>query len=306
MHEQATKFIDYLDTLTAVPGELRRGPTALDGMDLAQHRAPGHCFERGPSADLLIVAQQNIAASSVRFDLGFGWREHFCASPTAVHVIPADADARWRLDGESQCVFLALSDRQAKSLLEELRVPQPADCLWTLASRGFDDAYVHEMVLQLWREVTTLGPNPLLASSCRVALLHALGRRFQRGGRDARAVPKLGQAALARVLAAMHELPASGLSVEGLAQLAGLSAGGVAIPLSALRTDRPAPYVQVVEGERVAHREVTPGARGEGQGPLAGQPMVAVQGLPAGATVLLGHVGALREGTAVKFTRPAP
>lgn len=223
MHEQATKFIDYLDTLTAVPGELRRGPTALDGMDLAQHRAPGHCFERGPSADLLIVAQQNIAASSVRFDLGFGWREHFCASPTAVHVIPADADARWRLDGESQCVFLALSDRQAKSLLEELRVPQPADCLWTLASRGFDDAYVHEMVLQLWREVTTLGPNPLLASSCRVALLHALGRRFQRGGRDARAVPKLGQAALARVLAAMHELPASGLSVEGLAQLAGLS-----------------------------------------------------------------------------------
>lgn len=83
-------------------------------------------------------------------------------------------------------------------------------------------------------------------------------------------------------------------------------AGGVAVPLSALRTDKPQPYVQVVENDQVAHKPVTPGTRGEGQGPLAGQTLVTVQGLAAGAQVILGHAGVLREGTAVRFTRPAP
>jgi hypothetical protein len=33
---------------------------------------------------------------------------------------------------------------------------------------------------------------------------------------------------------------------------------------------------------------------------------VAVTGVEADAVVILGHVGALREGAAVKFTTPAP
>ncbi len=76
----------------------------------------------------------------------------------------------------------------------------------------------------------------------------------------------------------------------------------IAIPVTAVRTDRPAPYVQMVEGDRIVHRTVTPGARGESGGDL----MVAVGGLAEGAVIVAGSVGALREGTAVKFTTGKP
>jgi RND family efflux transporter MFP subunit len=75
-------------------------------------------------------------------------------------------------------------------------------------------------------------------------------------------------------------------------------ASALAVPLSSVRTDKPAPYVQVVEHGRVAHKAVTLGARGEADQ----ETWVGVQGLQPGAMVLRGHAGALREGTMVKFT----
>lgn len=88
-----------------------------------------------------------------------------------------------------------------------------------------------------------------------------------------------------------------GLFAQG--QLATGRASSLAVPLSAVRTDKPAPYVQVVDGDKVAHRTVEPGARGE----AGKETWVAVAGLQPGAVVLKGHVGALREGTAVRFTQ---
>lgn len=94
-----------------------------------------------------------------------------------------------------------------------------------------------------------------------------------------------------------------GLFAQG--QLATGRAAGVAVPLSALRTDKPAPYLQVVENDRVAHKAVKPGARGGARASALGTDvLVTVEGVPEGATVILGHVGPLREGTAVRFTRP--
>jgi hypothetical protein len=75
-------------------------------------------------------------------------------------------------------------------------------------------------------------------------------------------------------------------------------ASALAVPLSAVRTDKPSPYVQVVENGKVAHKSVTLGARGAADK----DSWVAVEGLQAGADVLRGHVGTLREGIAVKFT----
>ncbi len=71
----------------------------------------------------------------------------------------------------------------------------------------------------------------------------------------------------------------------------------LAVPLTTVRTDKPAPYVQVVDKGRVMHQSVTLGARGE----LGGQSLVAVQGVSEGATVLVGSVGSLRAGTPVKL-----
>ncbi|MDZ7893082.1 MAG: efflux RND transporter periplasmic adaptor subunit [Rhodoferax sp.] len=92
-------------------------------------------------------------------------------------------------------------------------------------------------------------------------------------------------------------------STDGLRQ--GLFAQGsiavgvsraLAVPVSTIRTDKPLPYVQWVQDNKVAHQTVTLGERGEADG----VPMVAVSGLAEGSQVLSGAVGALRAGTAIK------
>jgi len=72
----------------------------------------------------------------------------------------------------------------------------------------------------------------------------------------------------------------------------------LALPLSAIRTDQPAPYVQWVQGQRVAHQNLSLGVRGTAAN---GEPWVAVTGLPAGTQVLSGAVGPLRAGTAIRL-----
>ena len=73
----------------------------------------------------------------------------------------------------------------------------------------------------------------------------------------------------------------------------------LAVPLDSVRTDRPAPYVQAIEGGKVVYRPVELGARGT----TDSTDVVAVKGLADSAVVILGNVGILREGTAIKFTQ---
>lgn len=78
----------------------------------------------------------------------------------------------------------------------------------------------------------------------------------------------------------------------------------LAVPLAALRTDKPSPYVQVVQDGRVLHQPVQAGARGQAladASQVAGE-WVAVQGLPENSLVISGSVGVLPEGSAVRFT----
>jgi multidrug efflux system membrane fusion protein len=75
----------------------------------------------------------------------------------------------------------------------------------------------------------------------------------------------------------------------------------LAVPLAAVRTDKPAPYVQLVEDNKIVHRGVQLGSRGQADK----EEMVAVTGVASGAYVVRGSVGPLREGTAVRFTGAA-
>lgn len=96
------------------------------------------------------------------------------------------------------------------------------------------------------------------------------------------------------------------LALEGSAGLRqGLFAQGslqtgvsrtLAVPLSTVRTDKPEPYVQLLDKGQVQHQSVTPGVRGD----LNGQTLIAVSGLTEGTSVLVGSVGKLRAGTPVK------
>ncbi|MBK9443194.1 MAG: efflux RND transporter periplasmic adaptor subunit [Comamonadaceae bacterium] len=91
-----------------------------------------------------------------------------------------------------------------------------------------------------------------------------------------------------------------GLFAQGVV-LAG-SLNTLALPLTAVRTDKPQPYVQVIVQNLVQHVPVELGQRGEANQ----QTLVAVKGLAEGAQVIGGTMGSLRAGTQVRIAAPAP
>jgi RND family efflux transporter MFP subunit len=99
------------------------------------------------------------------------------------------------------------------------------------------------------------------------------------------------------VLAYLAVEPGAGLR-QGLFAQGNLATGSLrslAVPLNAVRTDKPLPYVQWIDKGQVAHASVTLGARGE----AAGVSMVGVAGVAENSEVLNGTVGPVREGTLV-------
>lgn len=111
-----------------------------------------------------------------------------------------------------------------------------------------------------------------------------------------RAVPVYLEIDTSRAGAAVPVLR-QGLFVQGTLETG--RAEVLAVPLEAVRTDKPLPYVQAVENGRIAHRGVRLGARAQHEGAT----WVAAEGLAEGALIATGALGALREGTAVQISR---
>ncbi len=86
-----------------------------------------------------------------------------------------------------------------------------------------------------------------------------------------------------------------GLFAQGTLQIGEIQT--LAIPLSAVRTDKPKPYVQVVRDNRIVHLAAELGAQGKADG----QWMVALAGLAPDTPVVAGSIGRLREGTLIKM-----
>jgi hypothetical protein len=91
-----------------------------------------------------------------------------------------------------------------------------------------------------------------------------------------------------------------GLFAQGSLNVGALTT--LALPLSAVRTDKPQPYVQLVSQDQVQHANVTLGVRGK----LSNLAVVAVSGVPEGSVVIDGAVGSLRVGTLVKTNEQGP
>ncbi|HEY3048858.1 MAG TPA: efflux RND transporter periplasmic adaptor subunit [Polaromonas sp.] len=99
-----------------------------------------------------------------------------------------------------------------------------------------------------------------------------------------------------------HALPLrQGLFAQGT--LGTARAPLLSVPVSSVRTDKPAPYVQAIENGQVVHKAVELGARGTAGGTAGNEAVVAVKGLSENALVIRGALGALREGTQVRFTQ---
>ncbi len=84
-----------------------------------------------------------------------------------------------------------------------------------------------------------------------------------------------------------------GQFVQGLLDVGAVRA--LALPLTAVRTDQPQAYVQVLANGQVQHAAVQLGSRST----VDGQTWVTLQGVAPAATVLAGSVGVLRPGTPV-------
>jgi RND family efflux transporter MFP subunit len=87
-----------------------------------------------------------------------------------------------------------------------------------------------------------------------------------------------------------------GLFAQGKLQTGVLQS--LALPLTAVRTDKPQPYVQVIANGVIDHVPVEILGRGDVQGIT----FAAVKGLADGAQVLTGSVGKVRAGTAIQTT----
>jgi hypothetical protein len=91
-----------------------------------------------------------------------------------------------------------------------------------------------------------------------------------------------------------------GLFAQG--QIGVAQVKGLAVPVTTVRTDQSVPYVQWVDGDKVAYAQIKQGPRGTRASDPDGEAWVQIEGLPAGTQILAGHLGRLREGLAVRKT----
>jgi RND family efflux transporter MFP subunit len=92
-----------------------------------------------------------------------------------------------------------------------------------------------------------------------------------------------------------------GLFAQGSLGISKVTA--LTVPLSAVRTDKPTPYVQVLEGNLVKHMNVEMAQRGEVVTAGRNETVVAVKGISENTPLLAGALGAVREGTTAKLTQ---
>lgn len=210
----------------------------------------------------------------------------------------AAAEANYR-------ALLASVDLMGKSLVDTvLRAPISGQVSQRIAQSGERmsvDGRVLEIVdlSRLEMEASLSPADSLQVRPGQLAQLQVEGASNTLGARVARINPTVVAGSRSvTVYLAIDPMPGlrQGLFVQG-ALIVG-SANGPAVPLSAVRTDRPQPYVQLVSNNKVVNQPVELLARGE----YEGQRMVTLQGVPENSWLINGSVGSLREGTTVKIT----
>ena len=289
-----------------VPGELqglqvREGDAVQAGQVLARIE-PAEYEARLRQAQLQAdAARAQVDIAQRQYDNNRALVNQGFISKTALDTSQASLNAA-RASHEAA---VAAADVARKSLSDTvLRAPMGGYVAQRLAQPGERvgvDARIVEIVdlSRMEVEAALSAADSVSVRLGQQALLQVEGLDAPLPARVARINPST-QAGSRSVLVYLQLKPQAGLR-QGLFVQGTLGTGqlrALAVPLQALRTDKPQPYVQVVQGQQVRHVSVTPGARGQ----AAGQEMVAVAGLPEGSLVLAGTVGPLREGTSVRYT----
>jgi len=241
------------------------------------------------------VAQRTHANNQALVAQGFISSTALAASQSNLAAAQATYDAA-----------IAASEVAAKSLGDTvLRAPISGQIAQRLAQPGERvgiDARIVEIVdlLQLEVELALPAADAVQVRPGQVASLQVQGSSAPISARVARINPSATAGSRA-VLVYLAVAPGANLR-HGLFAQGTLTVGqqdATVVALSAVRTDQPQPYLQLVQDGKVRHTQVTPGARSE----VGGQTLVAITGVPAGAVVIAGSVGVLRPGTPVRLVK---
>ncbi|MDN8616274.1 AraC family transcriptional regulator [Variovorax ginsengisoli] len=145
---------------------------------VANRYAPAHEFLNPGTPDLMVMAVPQFRVTEALFNLGTGWRDHFCSEPQPLHVLPPDTPYAWRVNGKSLTVMFAFPMTDVYAILKELDAPDPMSSLWAVMDRGFIDPMVYEIIMRLWMRTKAQEPcSTLLLQSYQVAILSALTGR---------------------------------------------------------------------------------------------------------------------------------
>ena len=289
---------------------LREGDSVRAGQEVARIEATEMQARLRQAQQQADAARAQVDISQRQFDNNRALVAQGFISRTALQTSEASLQAAQ----SSHQAAVAAADVARKSLLDTvLRSPingQVAQRLVQNGERVAIDTRILEVVDLSRMEVEAL-LAPADSVAVRVgqsALLHMEGRSDALTATVVRINPsaQTGSRAVPVYLALQPAQNASpdalrqGLFVQGSIQTG--TAESLVVPLDSVRTDQPAPYVQVADQGRVAHHRVQTGVRSL----TDGQMLVAVDGVPEGALVLAGRVGVLPQGTALRLAPAAP
>lgn len=190
---------------------------------LAHRHAPAHEFTNPGTSHLAVMVVPHYQLTQALFDLGSGWRDHFCPEPQPVHVLPPDTAYRWTVNGRSTVVILALPMIEVRTTLEELDVCDPMEKLSLVMDRGFVEPLVYEIVMRLWAHTKADAQCPaLLLQSQTTCVLHALVARGSSRRVSSRSCG-LGKAQLATAIELIEARLDEDLSLDELAASCSMS-----------------------------------------------------------------------------------
>ncbi len=291
-----------------VPGELqgltvREGDAVQAGQVLARIDSSDHADRLRQAEQQASAAQAQVAIAQRQYDNNAALVQRGFISQTALDTSLSNlnaAQATYRAArAGAEVARKSVSDTVVRAPIAgqiARRVAQPGE-------RVVPEAPIVEIVdlRQLEVEAALSPADSVAVRVGQNATLHIEGVAQPVTATVARINPSA-QAGSRSVLVYLTVAPQPGLRQGLFAQgeLATARLQALAVPLDAVRTDKPTPYVQVAADGHIAHQPVRTGARGA----VDGQLWVAVEGVAGGAQVLRGSAGALREGTAVRAVAP--
>ena len=305
----ALKAVNSAVIKARVPGELR-GLTVREG-DFVKAGQVVARIDASEYQSRVLQASEQAASAKAQVDVVQRQYDNNKAlvaqgfiSKTALDVSQANLDAA----RSTYKAALAGADVARKSVADTvLRSPISGQVSQRLAQPGervgIDTRIVEIVDLRELELEATLGA----AESVKVRVGQTAELQIEGTGQPVTArvvrINPSAQAGSRSVLAYLSLTPPTGTSAlrQGLfvsGSLGTARTSVLALPVSAVRIDKPAPYVQAIENGFVVHKPVTLGQRGS----AGSEPVVGIEGLADNTLVIRGNIGFLREGTSVRFT----